>query len=60
MAELTEKYGKGTHEYELIGGSGGVFDVVVDGQRVFCKKEVGRFPGYAEIPMTIDKILINR
>lgn len=60
MAELIEKYGKDNVKVELIAGSGGVFDVVVDSQRVFCKKEVGRFPGYAEIPMAIDGILINR
>ena len=60
MAELSEKYGKEQLQFELVAGSGGVFDVVMDGQRVFCKKEVGRFPGYAEIPMAIDKILINK
>jgi len=28
----------------LIKGSGGVFDVFVDGKRVFSKHEVGDFP----------------
>jgi selT/selW/selH-like putative selenoprotein len=34
---------------ELVRGDGGVFDVEVDGTRVFAKKEVGRFPEPEEI-----------
>ena len=34
---------------ELIKGRGGVFDVVVDGRRIFSKHEVGRFPEEQEI-----------
>ena len=34
---------------ELIEGRGGVFDVTVDGRRVFSKHEVGRFPEEQEI-----------
>jgi selT/selW/selH-like putative selenoprotein len=30
-------------------GSGGVFDVVVDGQLVFSKKKEGRFPDTDEV-----------
>ncbi|MCH2106030.1 MAG: Rdx family protein [Planctomycetes bacterium] len=37
-------------EAELIEGSGGVFEVTVDGVLVFSKKETGRFPAYQEIP----------
>ncbi|MBY0232233.1 MAG: Rdx family protein [Gemmataceae bacterium] len=33
----------------LTRGSGGVFDVAVDGQRVFSKREAGRFPRNDEI-----------
>jgi selenoprotein W-related protein len=33
----------------LIEGSGGIFEVVVDGQLIFSKKAVGRFPEAAEI-----------
>ncbi len=29
---------------ELIRGSGGVFDVFKDGERIFSKKVLGRFP----------------
>jgi predicted Rdx family selenoprotein len=30
-------------------GGDGIFDVVVDGARVFCKDEQGRFPTAREI-----------
>ena len=33
----------------LIKGSGGVFEVVLDGQSIFSKKQQGRFPEPAEI-----------
>lgn len=36
-------------EPELIAGSGGIFDVVVDGKMIFSKQEVGRFPEHREI-----------
>lgn len=31
-------------EAELIAGSGGVFDVLVDGQVVYSKQTTGKFP----------------
>jgi len=34
---------------QLIEGSGGVFDVTVDGQLVFSKHDHGRFPQHDEI-----------
>lgn len=34
---------------KLIKGSGGIFDVVVDGARVFSKHESGRFPTPGEV-----------
>jgi len=33
----------------LIAGSGGIFDVKVDGRLVFSKHETGRFPDDAEV-----------
>ena len=33
----------------LIPGSGGVFDVNRDGELIFSKHELGRFPGKVEI-----------
>jgi selT/selW/selH-like putative selenoprotein len=34
---------------ELIRGGGGIFDVCVDGERIYSKSETGRFPAAAEI-----------
>jgi len=34
-------------------GSGGVFDVAVDGRLVFSKHEVGRFPDPGEVVAAI-------
>lgn len=39
---------------ELIQGSGGVFDVAVDGKLIFSKHETGRFPNSNE--EVLDKI----
>ena len=36
-------------EPELIKGRGGVFDVVVDGELIFSKHKVERFPTHEEI-----------
>jgi selenoprotein W-related protein len=36
-------------ESELVKGSGGIFDVEVDGQLIFSKHETNRFPEHAEI-----------
>jgi selenoprotein W-related protein len=36
-------------ETQLIKGSGGQFEVVLDGALIFSKKEVGRFPEPEEI-----------
>jgi selenoprotein W-related protein len=34
---------------ELIKGSGGVFEVVVDSKLIYSKKETGRFPDHHEV-----------
>jgi len=36
-------------ETRLIKGSGGQFEVVLDGKLIFSKKQVGRFPDPQEI-----------
>lgn len=38
-----------TVKSDLVRGTDGVFDVDVDGDRIFSKDEVGRFPTEAEI-----------
>ncbi|MBD3240741.1 MAG: SelT/SelW/SelH family protein [Chitinivibrionales bacterium] len=45
-AELKKAYGV---DAELVGGSGGIFDVIVDGDRVYSKHETGRFPDQGEV-----------
>lgn len=46
-AELKQAFGV---DAEIVRGSGGVFDVVVDGKKVFSKHdEGGRFPEPGEI-----------
>ena len=42
-------------EAELIRGGGGVFDVVADGDLVFSKYEVGRFPKSEEVLVKLRK-----
>ncbi len=39
----------GANKCELIGGGGGVFDVVVDGRLIYSKHQTGRFPEPGEI-----------
>ncbi len=34
---------------ELVRGDNGIFDVEIDGRRVWSKKETGRFPEHEEI-----------
>ena len=38
---------------KMIEGKGGVFDVCVDGKRIWCKNDIGRFPEHNEV---LDKI----
>jgi len=45
-AELEKDLGVGA---TLVAGSGGIFDVTVDGKLVFSKKKIGRFPEPGEI-----------
>jgi selT/selW/selH-like putative selenoprotein len=48
VAEIRERYGVGV-VVDLEKGSRGVFDVHVDGTRVFSKHELHRFPDSGEI-----------
>lgn len=58
MAELKESFGSKV-ETHLIRGDNGVFDVVLDGQNVYSKKETGRFPSYREIPNLIEQKMLR-
>jgi len=46
---LEQKYGA---EVELVPGVGGVFEITVDGQLKFSKKQTGRFPTDDEVVAT--------
>jgi selenoprotein W-related protein len=49
VAELKAKFGD-TFTAELIEGDAGVFEIEVEGNLLFSKKQTGRFPQYQEIP----------
>ena len=36
-------------ETELVPSSGGVFEIEVDGKKIFSKKQLGRFPEPGEV-----------
>lgn len=40
-------------EIDLVEGSGGIFEIDVDGKRVFSKKKLGRFPEDGEVEREI-------
>ncbi len=50
--ELQEAFGV---KAKLVAGRGGVFDVDVDGKRIFSKKELGRFPEDGEVAGLLKK-----
>ena len=44
MARILEEYEHDIDSVELVTGTGGIFDVHVDGELVFEKKMIGRYP----------------
>jgi selenoprotein W-related protein len=44
VAALLERWQSTIRSVEVVPGTGGVFDVDVDGERVFTKKMLGRYP----------------
>jgi len=52
-AELTHAF---KAEVNLIAGSGGVLDVVVDGKELFSKKKAGHFPSAHELILLIQQL----
>jgi selenoprotein W-related protein len=40
-------------EVELVPGDGGIFDIAVDGKKIFSKAAMGRFPEDGEIARLI-------
>jgi selenoprotein W-related protein len=43
-------------EIDLIPSSGGVFEVTIDGETLFSKKETGRFPDQDEVDGILNAI----
>ena len=52
-AELRAAFSGSEIEFDLVESGGGVFEVDVDGQRVFSKQKQGRFPEYQEVPRLV-------
>ena len=44
---------RGAEEVELVKGVAGVFEITIDGQLKFSKKQLGRFPEDAELDALI-------
>jgi len=40
----------------MIKSGGGLFEVIVDGNKIFSKKETGRFPEHKEVLESIEKL----
>lgn len=59
--ELYNNFKGSVSDFKLIPSGGGVFEVAVDGQLIFSKKELKRFPDDQEISQLIDdKALLAR
>ena len=44
MARLLQGWGAALESVDVVAGTGGIFDVHVDGELVFWKKMIGRYP----------------
>lgn len=59
--ELLTTFEKELSEVALKPGTGGVFDVRVNGQTVFSRKEAGRFPESKELKQRVrDRVAAGR
>jgi selenoprotein W-related protein len=56
-AEIESSFGV---KSELIPSKGGCFEVVADGQLVYSKNELDRFPENAEVIASLTKLGVNR
>ena len=56
MALLLERWGPVLQGVEVVPGTGGIFDVHVDGDLVFTKKMLGRYPD----PEDVEPLLRER
>ena len=56
---MEKHFGKDKVECKLIEGGGGIFDVVLDGKKIYSKHETGRFPQYREIVKGIEEKILR-
>jgi len=52
--ELLEQYSHRIRALTLVPSSGGVFEVSLDGRRIFSRLETDRFPTLAEVSAALD------
>ncbi len=55
--EVLSNYQHVIDEVKLVTGARGVFDVTVDGQRVYSKQQTGRFPDEGEVLGEVEALL---
>ncbi len=55
--QLITEFKQALEEVALVPASGGRFEVYVDGEMVFSKKEAGRFPKYEEVRSVVQQRL---
>ena len=57
MARILEEYEHDIDSVELVTGTGGIFDVHVDGELVFEKQMLGRYPQPDDVlPLLAEKL----
>lgn len=54
--ELLEQHSARIRALTLVPSSGGVFEVSIDGRRVFSRLETDRFPTFEEITQALDAV----
>ena len=57
VEDILEKYGKDVTSIDLIPGTGGVFELYVDGVLIYSKLETGRHTNEGEILQLMEKAL---
>lgn len=57
MEEILDPLKTRVESFELLPSTGGVFEVIVDGELIFSKKELARFPQEGEIIGRLEKVL---
>jgi selenoprotein W-related protein len=56
-AQILERYERRIGELEIVPGTGGIFDVHVDGELVFTKKMIRRYPDPEDVLPLLEPLL---